>query len=259
MKNAKRVHWAFDPYSDVSETWQRSLEAIQVLQKSAALRVIPTYFIGHDLIHWVSNVTPSQVEDLRPVVEKAMRSRLAEFAREGIEFDEPKIVISHGNGRRKDAQAAADFFAKENSDLVILNTHARKNLKRWVVGSFAENLLLQCERPMLFISPHTRPIRSLDHVFYPTDFADRGFEALTELLENGIDGAKEVTFFSKVVSPITAFAQTGTHALGGGWVSLDQYVSDIGNERRHLAEKWKQAATARGLSVHISIDEAAGV
>lgn len=253
----KTIHWSFDPYSTLPQTWERSLEILSHFQQTNQnLEIIPTYFVGHDLVHWISNMTPTHINHIVPSVEKRMEERLQEFT--GLKFSKPEIVVSEGTTLREDVLVARDFFKESNSDLVVLNTHARKGLERMFLGSFAESLLLQSHTPLLFVSPHTQPITQLKNVFYPTDFSKSSQKIFLKFLDRYGDFLKKISLYSKVISPTSAFADSVSQSLGGGWVSLEHYLGETRKERLALAQGWEKLVRSKGLDVEILIDEAPG-
>lgn len=254
----KRMHWAFDPYNEVSETWERSIEVMGQLQKdSPGLEIIPTYFLGHDLIHWVSIDTVMQMEQLKPKVIESMNNRLKSF--NGIKFTEPEVIICASSSLRSDAKIAAEYFHANSSELVILNTHARKGLGRMVLGSFSENLLLQSQTPLMFVSPNTEAIKNIDNVFYPTDFSDSGFKAFCSYIEKPAIRPSKISLYTKVISPIPTIAEGITMQANSEWTSLESYIDDVSLTRRKKSEKWKQKATAAGIPIELIVDDKPGV
>lgn len=49
------------------------------------------------------------------------------------------------------ATAIVDFQNKEKSDLIVMGTHGRSGLSRWIMGSVAESVLRHCNCPVLFV------------------------------------------------------------------------------------------------------------
>lgn len=254
-KNLK-IHWAFDPYAELDNTWLRSYEAIEWIKKENSIEVVPTYFLGSDAVHWIGHIIPSNIESLKPMVELAIKEKLKEF--EMAEISEPQVQVIHCRTRRGDVKAAVDFFKQEKSDLVILNTHAKEGLRRLLLGSFAENFLLQAKTPLLLVSPHTKKLESMSTALFPTDFSKHSFEGFEKCLAESFSTGKKIILYSKVEAPGIPLDQSDTFILGNSWETIDHFIKDSIQHRKEESKKWISKAEGYGVSVEVVIDDQPG-
>jgi nucleotide-binding universal stress UspA family protein len=70
----------------------------------------------------------------------------AELKKAGVD-SEVKVVTGRA------AEAIADFAQREKVDLIILATHGRTGISRWIFGSVADRLLRSSPAPVLVIRP----------------------------------------------------------------------------------------------------------
>lgn len=90
--------------------------------------------------------------------------------------------------------ALAWLAKKESVDLIVLGTHGRSGLSRWVMGSVAEEIFRQVRCPVLTVGPHiirhplaervrrvgerqTAIESNIHTVLYPTDFSQESLAA----------------------------------------------------------------------------------
>lgn len=253
-----KIFWAFDPYAEMKDTWMKTVQILKILKREKQADVQPIYFFGHELMLGLPDTSAfTQADTLKPIIGRTMEKHLKDAG--AGEFLPPAVILSSGTSRRKDIDFMADYLRDERCDLLVLNTHARKGLKRWYMGSFAENALLKLEVPMLFISPHTQDIKSFERMFYPTDFSKKGLPFFETFLEEGVFSGKEIVFYSKVISPVNTAIEASAHGLGGGWVSVEHLLRDIAEERRKDAGRWVALAEERGFHCEVIIDEAHGI
>ena len=72
--------------------------------------------------------------------------------------------------RSKVNQATVLQFASEQQvDLIVLSTHGRTGLARWVLGSVAEHVVRKAPCPVLTVHPDGRPFATVDTPATATD------------------------------------------------------------------------------------------
>lgn len=252
----KKIIWAFDPYTDIVETWKRTEETVNCLNVNDGFEVEPVYVLGSDLLKWVGNVTPPQIEHIRPFVDKTLQERISALKIKHLKA--PEVIESMNTSRRQDVKSLVEYVNNQKPNLLVLNTHAREGVKRFFMGSFAENILLQCKSPILYINPSIEPVQSMKSALFPTDFSDHSFGVFKKFIKE-LDGVlKSVTVFSKVLRPINAFAEAGVTALGGAWVAPEQYIEQEKKFRSEDSDKWLQYAKEQGLECDLIIDDSLG-
>jgi len=70
----------------------------------------------------------------------------AQLSKEGLNV-EGKVITGRA------ADAIADFAQREKVDLVVIATHGRTGISRWVFGSVADRLIRSSPAPVLVIRP----------------------------------------------------------------------------------------------------------
>lgn len=252
----RKIIWAFDPYTDIVETWKRSEEALNLLNVNEEFVIEPVYVLGSDMLRWIGNVTPTQITHIRPYVEKTFAQRLDQVKVKGLKA--PEIIESLSGSRRSDIDNFIEYINKQKPELLVLNTHARKGLSRLYVGSFAEYVSIHCEVPTLFINPKMGEIKKLDHVLFPTDFSKHSKKVYKKFLKLYGKTIKDITIFNKILRPINAFAEAGVTALGGAWVAPEQYLEDERKLRIEDGKKWQALTSDAGVNAILNIDDSLG-
>jgi len=138
------------------------------------------------VVHVVSSVgfTIAGAEALRLASSAAFReilqlqSTLAESgALAGLSHE---FIVRQGDVCRE----LGEIIRQKEIDLVIIGTHARRGMEKLLLGSVAEHIFRDSDRPVLTVGPHSpegAPFESTDTVhsfLFPTDFGAASLRAL---------------------------------------------------------------------------------
>ncbi|MBT4760442.1 MAG: universal stress protein [Bdellovibrionaceae bacterium] len=254
MKQKMKIRWAFDPFTKQENTWHRAVEFLYNMQDSKEAEVIPTYVMGSEVSDWVTKSMAYEGVDMYHTISEVCLAKLKELdTRES--FNAPEIIESSTGSKRSDASIMAKSL--DGIDLLVVNTHAQKGLERFFIGSFAENLLLQCSTPMAFISPHTDKVNALNKGLYPTDLLASSKPVFDDYLEQSFNTAKQVVLYSKYFHPETSFYSSTSVMLGGGPISLNQYYEDQSLNKEKQAAHWQDSAKSLDIKTEVILDDSA--
>jgi nucleotide-binding universal stress UspA family protein len=60
-----------------------------------------------------------------------------------------RIAVAFG----RPAQEIVDFAEREDIDLIVMSTHGRSGMSRWILGSVADKVLRGTHLPVLLVRP----------------------------------------------------------------------------------------------------------
>ena len=142
--------------------------------------------------HDGSPLSGSVVEALGPLLQGSVRVTLLHVD-DGQAFDEGALdeaarkltaqgasVTRREVASRDTAGAILDVVKESRPDLVVMSTHGRSGIERWVRGSVAERVLRFCPVPLFMVNPHTHAATGLSSVLVPLDTAA---DATTQILD----------------------------------------------------------------------------
>lgn len=122
--------------TDGSEFAQRAEDtAIEIASKYDA-RIIGTYVIDEKLIY------PYEV--LEDEGKSILKNLSMKAKKRGVVVDEILVV---GNP----AKDLVTIVKRMEPDLVVIGTHSKKGLEKWLLGSVAENVLKKVKPPVLLV------------------------------------------------------------------------------------------------------------
>jgi nucleotide-binding universal stress UspA family protein len=133
------------------------------------------------------------------------------------------------------APAALDLIRKYEIDLVVLGTHGRGNVKKFFVGSVAEEIFRQSDRPVLTVGPRVKgelgkavEVRS---VLFATDFGPAAEKAAAYALSLAQEHQARLTFLH-VVEEAAGFTEESIQR------QRDLYVDRMKRMMPPGAENW---------------------
>ncbi len=253
MKKLKIV-WAFDPYAETQDSWSSTLQIMDSFAGSASeFEVVPVYILGQEMVQWVANITPPQLKLIEPQAQKVLIDKIATFSRDYLK--NPKVLLSEGVSRSEDIQVLNSFLKEQNPALVIFNTHQRKGLTRFFMGSFTEAFILESTFPCLVIPPKYNFTGGLKKVLMPSSLTENERNFFERLVQGKMGIQPYIVLYSKIFHPIDAFAQSVSTALGGGWVSMESYSQEAIALREKAGREWADFAVQNGAEVKVIVDD----
>lgn len=94
-----------------------------------------------------SGLAGSWLEELRSNASKLLKAARSQAAKEGVEAD--TVLLDSFKGTMHD-QVIAEAKAS-GAELIVIGTHGRRGLGRWVMGSSAEHILRMSPVPVLLV------------------------------------------------------------------------------------------------------------
>ncbi|MCM2282844.1 MAG: universal stress protein [Bdellovibrionaceae bacterium] len=187
------IFWAFDPFDESGTTNKTAAQVLRWISKPINKQ--------SDAVHAVYVTSPVQM-DFAPLSGVPMMSGLAAGSQVDLKKDaEAKIkslkakelksaalkslVLESATSSLTDTvRTFADHVSRQRGDLILVSTHARKGMPRFVLGSFAETLVHFAKTDILLFHPQAevgraRPTRLL----YAHDFKRSGDIGFRRALE----------------------------------------------------------------------------
>jgi len=188
----KRAIWAVDPFAEDVELQRKTLQTLMTVTGPREGVIEPV-----SLVLWENRYVIGKKEVTLPEYTTNVANKVREigkrFGAKGL--CEPKVIVQESYSLALAVQRLLDYAGKENTDLIALGTQAREGTTRFLLGSFAESLILSSAIPTLVVSPRTEPLANVRNILFPTDFSDEaklGFHQATAFARE--TGAKLTLF-----------------------------------------------------------------
>lgn len=157
------------------------------------------------------------IDRLREEAESAARARLAELAPERAVQEVHTAVARHPEGNVVDA--IEQYVLDSAIDLVVMGTHGRQGLGRFVLGSVANRLVRRGVAPVLTVRRGEEEVPAApvayDNILAPIDFSDHSKAALRLSKEVASQhGATQHLLFVAEKRVLPTFSDTGIPGVG---------------------------------------------
>jgi nucleotide-binding universal stress UspA family protein len=242
-----KVIWAIDLEGD-NDAILKSARALRPLLAATHATVEPVFVLSPKI-----RIAPKHLhrweQPFRALAEKRITGLISQAELPNVE--KPQVIVEPEPSLRAAVDRLLTHAEKAGADLIVASTHARKGFSRFLVGSFAETLILMSRIPVLTVNPKCNEAKAkISKVLFPTDFSQasrRGFEsaiALTKQL-----GARLCLYYKTPEVISAAFPEA---------LAAYQYAEETTEQLKTSGEAWTDWARKRGVEAELVFDESPG-
>lgn len=257
-QNSKQaVVWAIDPFEEQTRPDLTLVRQLMKWARSANLEIQPVYILSLPLDETGDFLEGRGTSANVTAAEEAAESYLREL---GFEGSLPvKVIFSDSPSRKECVSALLKFAESQFSSLlqppcIIVSSHGRSGFSRFLLGSFAENLLLQSKYPVLFLNHLTdepTQVRDFNRVLFTTDFSDYSHAAFVDLVSHAKRFHFDITLMHSVSLPAGAL----TSDYGVPFTLAEDYFPNQVKWAKAEGKRWAKLAESYGVPVHVAILE----
>jgi nucleotide-binding universal stress UspA family protein len=246
----RQVIWAVDAFESASNPLLKmSADWIAGLIRELGTRVEPVYVLSPAELNLTGEFGVPWVARYRPYAEQALSELMRTLAIPGLVRErvltQDSEFISHA------IDSLSDYALATGADAIIASTHARSGMKRLLLGSFVESLILKSLVPVLVVGAamHRPRPSPLNHLLVPTELNDDAKEFYAEVirLARGLDA--RVTLLHATSRPIEPVISSGVYLLGGGWILTDSYFTEAARLSERRMQAWVRWGKGQGVRV----------
>ncbi len=246
MMHSSTTLWAIDPFADK----RTQLKVAQHLKEWVRH--------SHTIIDPTSVLNPGQLQIHANKTEALAKFKMAsqkalEKITQGTKLpnlEEPSFVFCDQYSQRKSVETFLAFAREQKAEMIALGTHARTGMKRWLLGSFAEALILQSTIPLLIINPKSPLPKKIKTVLFPTDLSEASENGLNKLLPHLKRLKAKIIFFHKM-----DYVLPETYSMIYHSDLYEKYLKEDEDLRLTTLKKWKNRTQALGVDAEIIFDD----
>jgi nucleotide-binding universal stress UspA family protein len=250
----RRILWAVDPDEGKTPLLKKSIDVVSKLLKLPGVTVQPIYVLRNEGV-LSRDFSFAWHEPYIQAAQKSFRSFLSSLRLSGLAPGE--VLYRETSSTRTSVDALSNYAFEKRADLIIAQTHGKKGLARFFVGSFAELLLMRSKVQVMLVNPSTETRRSgpvFDTILFPTDFgsrAYRNFQTAMDLAQNF--KASRLCVYHAVRHPMDETSFFYTPTIGPMGYLPELYEQNF-KQAQDRADRWKRAAQDRGVPVEMILE-----
>lgn len=242
-----KIIWSIDILSENKKSQEVTVSFLKQLSQKTKLKIKPVY-----VVRLGDQVSPLTHGEGKKVFLENVKSAMTRWL-SGVKLslEAPLPVLQKGLYLRSDIDALVTAAKKEKADLILVNTHARKGLSRFWMGSFAETLMHHSEVPVLFLNPHSRPAGPIKSLIFPTNLSPESQKALSKVAKLAKSIKAELILYNNieyfVATPGLSFTET--------MVFTQNIEKDIEQRRKKLEKTAQKLREKSKIKVKVVVDE----
>jgi nucleotide-binding universal stress UspA family protein len=254
QKSRRIAIWAVDAFERDPELLLKALRVATDWSERTGSKIRPVYVLSPYELNLSEEATGPSISEYAPNARKVLDQLVAQVPSPLLLA--PEIIIEHSASITRTADALSNYALQSGAEAILITSHGRKGLRRLILGSFAETLLLRSKVPVLTLGPKADRISHLDHILFSTDFDASSKPALRHVTYLAKRLGARLTLFHSVPRPIEPVFQSGVYLLGGSWVPVQAYFSAEAERVERRAASWCHWSRRQGVETEYLIDNA---
>lgn len=213
----RRITWAIDPFAEDLELQRRTAETVCVLNRDSGIAIDPVSVVrSYD--QFVLSTPPISNAEVQRQAAKKVGNMIQSF--EVPHCLPPTILVQNDLSISKSVRNLVEHAKNSGSDLIVLGSHTRSGVARFLLGSFAESLVLTSDVPVLIVSPHMKPVHGFKNIVYATDFSENSKRAFRSVVALAVDLGCKITLFHQ--TPLVSTVSDTNARQADEWIAEAQ-------------------------------------
>lgn len=260
-----KILWSVDAFDDLEDLHKQTVSLLKQIASRAPSNeefvVDPVYVLSPEQLGVPMEFSGPWTEMYGPAAEKALEQRLRGVDVPGL--GKGRVLIHHRASLRGTVEAISSFAAAGKYDFLVAGTHGRRGFARMMLGSFAEELLLQSRIPLLVVGTGAgkesyRPATGggIQNILLPSDLAHPHSPFFTKAFDLAARLKARATLLNVVPRPIEPVFQSGVYLLTGGWVPVPTFLERERLRQSDAAKLVLGRAKEAGVTCELVQDDA---
>jgi nucleotide-binding universal stress UspA family protein len=234
----KKIIWAVD-VTDPLDRHTNVLQVLRALGQGQSIEICPVFVLSAPYAQALSSPVVDLESDLQALAEKKF-SELAE--KSGLSNVAPgKVLVNYWGSLRRDVQQLIEYAVDQKADAIVVATHARQGISRFLMGSFAETLAVNTSVPIISVNPDTKTNSEIKNILFPTLF----------LAKHRLSFERVIKWAKSLDASVTLFYQEPLVHRMNFTEEVSHYIEEETKERFMAAKRWKTWAAQQEVNTEI--------
>jgi nucleotide-binding universal stress UspA family protein len=241
---------AVDPFADFDHSAVFGFAKHTAKQAGAQIHAV--YVLAPAMLNWTGEFSGPWKKKYMPVAEAKLNQTLGNLPWER------SVIATSEAGAKQVTKILANYARRLKAERILISTHARSGIERWAMGSFAETLILQSKIPVMITNPEKNIPSRVRKILVPTDLGKDALKTISHAAEQAKALGAHIILYYKQPDPADPIIQQGVYSLGGGWVSVQSFISDEINRKTKKIEQLESYLRKKRVPVSHVLDSGPG-
>jgi nucleotide-binding universal stress UspA family protein len=248
-----KIIWAINPFQANSAVFKKTVRLLQVLGRGGDSQIMPVFVVSPAEANVVLEFSVPAKNRFRIVAEQACRRVLRGIRIRGM--SPPKVLVENHLAISFSAKTLASYAAKVKADEIVLGTHGREGIPRFLLGSFAETLLFIAKTPVILVNPRVSRVAPIRRILFASDFSPESFKAFRRLCATAKGHRAEILLYHVLPKPFQWAQQGAEFLFGRGLMGISEYLAIEAENRGRDAQPFTRLAKARKIPLRLQIEK----
>lgn len=246
----KSLIWAINPFQKNPKLLKKVLTYLRHLGGRFAIE--PCYVVTPTEVNAALEFSLLAKDRFHTVAQREMDKAL-----KGLVFPgkaKGTVLVEGDLGASASARRLSHFARRRGAAAIVLATHGREGLARFLMGSFAETLLAESKVPLILVNPRFKQATPLKTALFATDFSAASKRAFSQFCEYVAPFRPKLQLFHVLPTPFPWASMATEFLWGGEAVSVGEYIKLLGSIRQNEAKPFASIARRAGLELQVVIE-----
>ncbi len=232
--------WAVDALAEDKKLQDKIVKFLKVIAPSLDCEIEPVFILTPDQLKVEKKAFPAKAGTLHIEAEKRLNDWMKKVKIKGLL--PPTIMLSSDYSLRSGVKALLEEAKKKGATCIAASTLARKGASRFLLGSFAETLVLMSDIPVLLVQPKSTVGTKVSKILFPTDFSENSKRAFQQAAQFAKSVGAQMLLFHQI-----EYLNAYTMEPLGGIPNYQQYFNEDKLQKTKLGNSWIEEIGKSGV------------
>jgi len=249
-----RIIWAVDVYGSSPEFFKKSAEWLISISQKMNATIKPVFILSPKSLNLaIDIIVPPDLKRFETQSYKLFEKRMKNIKISNLE--EPKVISHDDFSVKKSVNRLISFAKSSKGDMIFVNSHGRKGIPRFFLGSFAETLMMYSNIPVFVTNPKSKFSKNFSPILFPTDFSAASKKAFGKTIGLAKILSSDIILMHVTGSLRAAMAFRGSFYTDSAWQYYTKALEDIKVKKKKKLDSWASLGRKARVKVNPLIIE----
>ncbi len=249
-KSGRKALWAVDVFAKKTKTQIHVVHGLEKLVRGTDIWIEPVCVLSPDQLRIPAKAFAGHHKEYRLEAEQRLEKICKESKIKGLLA--PTLLVQENLSLRSSVDALVQYAKDTSAEIIATGTTTKSALTRFLIGSYAESLILRSTVPVYIVSPKAKVQKNISKVLFPTDYSEKSYTAYLKFLPTVRVRKAQVLLYYKmeyVVPVVYGFDPLPVY---------DNFWEQELKAKKEASRRWLQSAKDAGVKVKTIFDEKSG-